>query len=90
MHHCLTLDDEQPDLFVATPADLRAEVRQLGGGTPPRYPAPPMEDEEERPDFSPVQIGEARRATERATGTVRISVIPLERMVEFAEKRGML
>lgn len=90
MSHCPMLDAEQPDLFVTTPVELHAEVREHGSGIPPRYPAPPIEDDDVQPDFSPVQVGEAQRAIERATGTVRISVIPLERIVEFAEKRGML
>lgn len=76
----------EPDLFAATPEELRAEMRRHGGGVPPRYPAPPIEDAGDAPYFSPVQAAEAARES----GMVAIRVVPLDRLVEYADRMGML
>lgn len=84
---------DQPDLFAATPEDLRKEISRYGGGTPPRWiaPAPDEPDPDEVEPFSPVSVAEAYRARERAaeeaalrerSQTVRLRVIPVDRRCE--------
>jgi hypothetical protein len=83
----------QPDLLAATEEDLSAEIRRHGGGTPPRFLAPAEEDDDDegaREYYSPVQYAEAINRRERDHNVVSIAVIPLDRMVEYVEKRGML
>lgn len=73
---------DQPDLFAATPEDLRSEVRRHGGGTPPRWIAPAEPEFEDDRSFSPVQFAEALRQGERLTGTVSIRRVSLARLAE--------
>lgn len=78
------LSIDQPDLFVGTIGELRTEIRQHGGGAPPRYVAPPIEDVDARADagadFSPVQIAERLRAYERDFGVVQIRRVSLNQL----------
>lgn len=87
---------DQPDLFAATPEDLRKEISRYGGGTPPRWiaSAPDVPDEDEAEPFSPVSVAEAFRAQERAAEeaarrqqgrTVSIRVVSMERLAELAQ-----
>lgn len=87
---------DQPDLFAATPEDLRKEISRYGGGTPPRWiaPAPEEPDPDEPEPFSPVSVAEAFRAQERAAEeaaqrergrTVRLRVIPVDRFAELVQ-----
>lgn len=87
---------DQPDLFAATPEELRREISRYGGGTPPLWiaPAPEVIAEDEPEDFSPVCVAEALRAQERATEeaarrgqrrTVSIRVISMDRLAELAQ-----
>lgn len=87
---------DQPDLFAATPEDLRKEISRNGGGTPPLWiaPAPAVPDEDEGGPFSPVSVAEAYRAQERAAEaaakrqqgrTVSIRVVSMDRLAELAQ-----
>lgn len=87
---------DQPDLFAATPEELRHEISRYGGGTPPRWiaPEPPAPEEDDATDFSPVCVAEAFRAQERAaeeaerrerSRTVRLRVISVDRFAELVK-----
>ncbi len=77
---------DQPDLFAATPEELRREISRYGGGTPPLWiaPAPEVVADDEPEDFSPERAADAAERRQQRR-TVSIRVISMDRLAELAQ-----